>query len=590
MGLDVSTISYFNFLKVILHTFKNNIELIKNSRAGIIGKVFAAICTDICSTFRRIQLNEKEVSTKFVDIQLKVIEEMQKLFPDDINGVPYMVLAYVQLEQDDNDTLCNHKNKYKNLLLHQKESPKYFAIFFKVIAETELSRKQFENFCGLALDVMDRSFNNKMMLNSLANQNETNFISQLIEIISTHPAIIHVNPKTFNIFVLIIVRILLSEKLEASNFRNLETALVRKMIATENYFRSFTCFNILVLFLKLLRSREAITQYFIFFQKLLKKIWNPSTEMSSLAQIFVREIFSTLMWLHRDKTRRYEDADIVRSLMKSGELQEVKSFDGTLESLIVAPTVLKYYELMKSLHVLTSKINSGEKTATDTVCEVITLVNDCDWRLHSGLVINLMDVMIATRNPETKLMFLVKFNPSLSKERSKSLEVNLKLLDLLFSFMTILKEKIGLRKLLATELNKMLMNPDDVILTRAMLKKFSKHKSHQEVLDLMQSTQFDHDIETDPSDEEILEILERSKGTKMKHKCYDISHAMPVKIVENNHAKSLQMILAFSQSLRTETICESDRRLVLEIIQNLGELAPTTNGYHENVYQFNVRE
>lgn len=110
--------------------------------------------------------------------------------------------------------------------------------------------------------------------------------------------------------------------------------------------------------------------------------------------------------------------------------------------------VYKISQLLCSANVSAESFNFLERELLKAIMK-----SDSDW--SSGLIVRIMQVIIALSNSQHKLILLLKINPALSIKKTKPVEINLKLLELLFSFVQLSDLKQRLPVLLSRELRKL---------------------------------------------------------------------------------------------------------------------------------------
>lgn len=563
IALQDALVNYLPLSKIFMNQLKTNLEIVTRAESTIELAV-GFICRHFYWTFKSLTTCFDRSYLKLANFQLRIFSELQKMFPDSFQGFSSMITTLTEVqccanEEILSDELTELVTKLQELLLSLRHSPSFYRDFFKPF--TNASELKL-NFCfDLCLATLELIADNGISLSTaLPTEEDSNFALKIIQTMSECPQMIHQNPALYDQLTCGIKKLLLAENLGAANFQFLECAIIKKMLSND-FWPSFICFQVLQDFMGQL---DDVADYLNFFVKLLRKIWNPSTSIATLPQLYVSRVVMFIVALHPHLLQQNDvDAGIISILTKELKHEASKSFEEAFEALVDAPSAGNYYETLLSMKTI-GEANKSIKT----FCEAVKIIETCDWRLHSSLVVTIMDVIASTDDARCKMLLMLKLNPALSSSRSKPLEVKLKLIDLLFSFLPFMDLKFGLTGLMAREFNKLLNDPDnDLIVKRAVLKEFEKNLHNEHLQELMKSINFDCDVQMMTEDEK-LEILERSKHFKRQHECLSVVKMETSEAPTTDHSQRLQRILKYSEWLHTQQLTDTDRSMIRQISLN----------------------
>lgn len=568
-----------------MHFLKLNSELVICSDK-VLEILVACVSRNFCWTISDLHRNFTPAHFKLANIQLKVLAEIQKMFPDNVHGTAAMVSTLVKLkcfEGELNQELKTVTGMFKDLLWSHRLSPIFYSDFFNDVASP--SDQQLVFLYRLCMEVICEISGNGVLLNTaLTTHEDSNFCLLLIKSLSVNPQLLFLTPKLFDQIIIKIAQLLSAENLGVKNFQFIEKELVKRIIQ-QDFWASCVSFKIFTEFLEQLKSTEALEKYLNFFQKLLLRMWNSSTNPTSMSQLHIIRLVKLLLKLQPELSRSNSVDPRIALLSETSSPESRTRFIKTFQSTGNEPTSENYYETINRLKWLALKGINDSKSSSEVVAkfsELITAtVTDCDWNLYSGLILSVMDVMISTTDSQNKVIFMLKFNPALSNGKTKPLEVKLKLLELLFSFIPFARESIGLHGILVRELNK-LLGDTDLIVQRAVLRKFRSQLPNPDVSKLKSSLKFDCDAKVELTEDEQLTIILKSKELKIVHKCSNVQHAKFVAETSVGDLKHLQMILKYSKSIQSQQVNENDRNLLHQIIGNFQAVVNGRNPLKRN--------
>lgn len=567
---------YCNFAKLFMHLLKTNDELI-NKSGNYLQLPVVCLSQNFCWIIKKLHQNFTAAHLKLANIQLKILVELQRMFPDNFHGISAMVETVINLkgfEEEFAEQLSTLIGKFKELLWTQRHSPVFYSDFFKTTIHP--SEKQMTVMYELSIEVIDDISGNGLLMSTALSVNEDlNFCLLLIKSLSENPQLIHINPKLYDQITMKLAKLLVARNLGSKNFQFIEKVLI-KQILSSHFWISFASFNVFLSFLEKLQAKSLWSEYFQFFQKLLLRMWNPSTEPITMSQLYIISMLKVILVLHPELIRMniinpgYNFVFNKASASKDSEGRFLKALQLTHEK----RSASTYYETVKSLKTLSVYgINDSSSESASKFAELIITAVDSNWNLHSGLILSIMDVMIATSDSQNKILFMLKLNPALNNGEIKSTDVKLKLLDLIFSYIPLAKLRIGLPKILIRELNK-LLSDDDLFVQRAVIRKFKLHLSNPDVMELTTLINFDGKVEM--TENETKNLILTSRGLKFVHECPKIQHASP-SIEPSTNVQPLQQILKYSKTIQPQDLNENDRKVLQQIITNFQKIAQGQN-------------
>lgn len=559
--------SYYNFLKLVMKLLKTNSVLILHSEK-LLELPVTSMSQQFSWTTNKLAGNFEETIFKIANIQLKVIVELQKMFPDNFYGTSVMVETIVDLQKGTpNRRLEPLMSQFKDLLYNQLRSPASYAIFFeKFVHPSDL---QLNSLYQLCLDVMDKLPGNAVLMRaSLSTKEDSNFCLLLIRSLSENPQVIHLNPDLYDRLVLKITQLLFDRNLAAGNFRYLEKTLIKSMLS-QDFWLSIICTNVISEFVTRLESLDTAMRYLLFFEKLMNRIWNQFVEPALISQVHVISIIKLILKCHPETARSKQELARLLLEKRAPVMKEGKviatTFLNAFAKIRDQPTAENYYEMIISLRKMAEVPTSGEEVTSEFL-DLIQMTATCDWNLFCSLIVAIMNFIISTADDKNKMVYLLKFDAPLSGGNEMPFEVKMKLLEMCFSFIPLAKRKIGLPGILTRELNS-LLGDDDLIMKRVVIDKFAANISDPFVLELTKSLKFD-DIRIKKTEEEKLNIIKKSKNFQRIHKCKQIKHA-----AKCHSSRPLQTILRYSQKVQSQQLTEDDRKVIQEIVSNFNKIA-----------------
>lgn len=560
-------------MKIAMRLLKTNISLISNSQNNELKIVYLSICKDfswICNLLSNDSSIEFATTTltssslvKIANIQMLLIAELQKMFPELYRGA-FLLKTFIGLESlyaeyQNSSALKDLKSDFRSLLIqHRDQSTNTYLNYFELFENDDDLIYLLSFSSELMKEILDT---NKSQITTFSMTEDSNLFLQMIQLIAKNPQIVHQSPLIYDQTIFCLSSALSSGNLHLEPSRYIVLSLIKKMLA-EDYWTSIICYDVLQQFLSQLTSTETLVQYFIAFDSLLQQ-----TEiMTETNKIAIKSILKRIIKSH-PKVLQSSMINPETIHLLTGESSCENNFKETFLSLINSPSATNYKIMIKCLSLQAKRgmdvLNNKEIIK---FLDVMRLRAHCDWNLHSDFVANVMNVMMATENPQNKMLFMLKFSQSLSLEIPQPLQV--KLLDLLFSYIPLLKSKIGLPDLIGREINKML-DSDDITIVRMVLRKFEKNICDPQVLELTKAIEFDGNISTTRSEEELTLLLTKMRNFKSIHKCLKSPHkAVENKVVEDNDLHLLQKILKYSEWIQTQTISTANRSLVENIVRN----------------------
>jgi hypothetical protein len=458
--LTLSPSNYVNSFKIFLTMLKTNQSLIKES-PGILELPVASVSRSFIETFKRVNENFDENRQKFLIMQARILKEIQKMFENQFRGTCYIVEAIVDLQSYLRNSTLNPKltdilNKLKSSLWSELSSSNFYSAFFTKLK----GPSNIEFSLDLCTEIFDKIKESEEFLTVAMSKDKTsNFCLLTAQFIAENPEIIQTNPMIFSQTIEKITQVFCM----ARNIKFTEREII-KSIVSDDFWIGEVSFEIFREYLKIVDSDQEIAEKFVFFQKLLKKLWNPSVSLSTRAQFRVAEIVLFIGNHHVAVAKQHiVDKNSLAVLMNYSKPDCQEKFRNSVELISGDPSVGNYYSLIASTKALGFGEAELSQETLEKLCVLIKMTENCDWAVNSNLVVNIMQTILGTRDKKQKQILLLRFNSALHSDETKPFEVKLKLLELLFSFIPSAKVQEGLRKLLVRELNKLLIEGPDRI-------------------------------------------------------------------------------------------------------------------------------
>lgn len=566
-----SSTTYCNLLKLSLKLLKGNSDIVEKSE-DTRELLVTVMSRNFLWTLKNAAEKFEEACIKLTHIHVKIFVELQKMLPNNFRGTAAMVETVVafkdlSLRSQQLSSLCL---QFKCFLWPHLHSPYFYATFFKYFSHPNDS--QLISLYELSLEVIDKASQNTLTLSAaLLTNEETNYCLLLLKSMSQNPHLIHLHPSLYNRLIIRVTQLLYDENLKEEDFQFLEKVLIKWMLS-KDFWLGIVCRAIVSEFLIRVKSLETAKIYFLFFEKLMNRIWDPSIEPTNISQVHVIGILTLLLKLHpklaklQPETARVlikESPDIA---VTSSSAQNI--FLEAFSKIESQPNAQNYYELLGTLRsIARTETSTVNENFTAKFAKLIEMSKVCDWSTFSGLVVAIMDVIISITDDKIKLVYLLKFIEAKNTGIVVPFIVKLKLLEMIFSFVPFANSKIGLIGILTRELN-LLLEDDDLILKQAVIEKLSANISDPLVLELKKSLNFDRNIRIKKTEEEELNAIRKSKGFKIMHTCSRVSTASINPAVSHH----LQMILKYSQTIQIDQMTETDKKLVQQIASNFCRL------------------
>lgn len=569
MAQKESISTYTGFAKPLMHVLRSNSTFVATSE-DLMRLPVAYICRDFFWTIKKLNSNIDEPYKKVINIQLKILAEIFKILPDNSKGMGEMLVTIWELEcysQDENFNpyLAELILIFKNVWWQQRHSSFFFKNFFKQIEQP--SDGQLNLLYQKAIEVVDDMKENQELLNiALPSQESSNYCWLLLQSMSENPQLIHVDPNLHDRLILKIVELLCADK----NFRFIEKLLMKGIVGTD-FWMSSICFEVLLGFLAQYRS-EIIGKYFTNFVKLLKNLWKPSAGVSTIPQLYVMSIVKFIINRHPQLANQKHELEVIKILLRKPNAEASRKFQQAFQSMIRSPTASNYYATVTSLQELA--INGLDNTNQEAMADfgsLISMTAECDWNLHSTMIISILDAIASTADVGKKIVLMLKLNPVLTKNPTMPLQVKIKLLAMLCTYIPSAQSKYGLTLVLIRELNRLLTEDDDLIMKRAVVSKLGEligdnvYQTAAYLQEITLSLKFDDDLEVKMSADDELKILKKSKGLKRAHDCIAIDHRVES---EPSITQNLQHILDFSKQIESHRLTNVDKEIIRVINSN----------------------
>lgn len=568
-----------------MHLLRTNIVLVATEGGNILELPVICMSRNFCWTIKLLHQNPTATHLKLAKIQLTILAELHKMFPNNFHGTATMVQTVVELrccEGEFSHELKALTTKFKDILWNHRHKTSFYSDFFEDFNDS--SNGKMVSMYELCIEVVDDVLENggALMRTAMSTNENSNFCLLFIKSIASNP---HLNPTMFNQIILKITQLFCDKNLDEKNFQFIEKQLVKRILS-HDFWLSFVSFSVLSEFLSQPKPTGTRAHYFKFFQKLLLKMWNPSTSPTSMSQLYIISIVKQMLKVHPELARLNDiDHSLVFLLNESSAPGAQMSFLKSLRLTIDTPSTANYYAMMISLKLMAlGGINDSSCEAVSKFSELITtVVVDCNWDLHRGLMISIMDVMISTTDSQNKIIFLLKLNPALSNGEKKPFEVKLKLLDLLLSYVPMSKLRFGLPGVLIREFNKLLCD-DSLVVQRAVLRKIESKFHDPDVMELTNSLTFDCDSKIVLTEDQTLKLIKQSKGFKSVHKCSVIQHAKAFQSSSRPsiHLQTLHKILKYSKTIQPHQLNENDQEIIQKIITNFQAIEQGRNPLKRN--------
>lgn len=564
----MSPVNYISAFKTFMSMLKTNQEFV--GRANLLEFPIASISKTIYNNFKILEL-------KYASLQIRMLAELQKLFGCQFHGTSHIVRTLVDLQifaqQEDMDNeLQKLLPNLKSLLWTELNSSSFYVTLLSQCFEPSDAELRF--VLELCLEIIDQLIRNANYSRAaLPSDVSSNFCLLSIKFIAKHPKLIKTQSVLFGQFVLQISQLLHSD-ISVESFNFIERKLIRAMIHSDDYWMREISFKVFKQFLEIIKSVDLIANYFEMFQKLLNKFWNPSTNVSTLSQMYLIHIVRFIMRRHPMIVHsRVNDPQQAEILMQIAKPDCQRRFAEACEKLTTDPTADNYYQLMRQMTILRFCDMELERKTMMKLCDLIGLMKNCDWTVNAGLIIKIMQIIIATRNIQHKLVLLLKLNPALNIETTKPFDLKLTLLELLLSFIPHAELKQGLPSLLSRELNRLRKEPENCEITARMNRSFLTEFRliPWDIIGCLDELYGENSIYSE--EERLLEVLQQSRDLKSVHKCPPVEHAKNDFLVTSQHSTRLQMILSYSEMIEKHQLTEQDLQNIRGISSNFQRLS-----------------
>ena len=461
-----------------MRLIKTNKDLI-NKNGEILAITISAICNDFSFCMRSLVTEFTLSCSKMAEIQVKLISELQKIFPVNFQGTGSLVETAIEVtiignEENQRPEFEEINEKFRNLLMSLRHLSDFYITFFDKLDNP--SDQQSAYAFQLCLGVMDELNGQENLLKKVtAKEDVTNFIVRLIKFISQNPQMIHVQPELYNLLIIKIVEFLLNENLDVESFQFIEEHLVQQILY-DDFWSSLICFQIFRDFILQLQTSSSIDKYFNFFCSLTTKTRNP----------MILDLLEFMIKLKPELVNAtFIDSNLLRDLTRSLKSDDVERFNEAFASLQGDPDASGYHRLIKALKPLSfGAINQANNETFSNFIEVLKMTKNSCYQMFSHLIVSIMEVAIAIKDQKRKMSFLIKFIPFLVIETELPFEVEVKYLELLFSYLPLAKLN-NLSKLLTKEFDKLLnYSPNKAIMRKIGQSHFEKNTNELKALDL----------------------------------------------------------------------------------------------------------
>lgn len=552
----------------------NNPNPSKNIEIGQM--VLTSMCRDFVQTLNSTNSSSADykLPPNLICIQQKLISEVLKMFTLCICDAEMLVEAFLNFQKCSEETIpIEAKRQFKNILLNQLTLHGNFRKFF---SNEQMIVNHMLTFYQMCFEITDKLLDENLLTNALCTDKDYNFCFQLLASVSANPDIL--NSSLFDKIVEKTVEFLYHPSLENANFQFLEKTIIQG-IFSDDLWISVTCFHVVCEFLLRLNVSAAVQTYFHFFRNVWIEILNKNPiEQSSLTKTFVYNIIVVIVEVHSISIEPLKGPHCMNVFSDARRYSQY-TFTTALEDILDMPESIKYDMLLYNLMLMGMRGKDSldfSDNASQKFTQLLEMVKECDWMLHSHLIANVMGVMIATVDPVKKMTFMVKMNSALGKE--KPLHLKLKLVDLIFAYIPLAAHKIGLQGILKRELTALMAADEDSLALRIALEnKFDEFRSDPIVQSLKASTIYGHKSVAAPIAPLIYDRLISSKHFKSSNRCCQDEQTRPNQLSKPQLSSmpvfkpqlTLRMVLEYSEMLRNKTLQQHEKQVVQEIIRNL---------------------
>ncbi|CRL01515.1 CLUMA_CG014407, isoform A [Clunio marinus] len=565
MSLKVCYISYSRLAKIIMCQLRTNKTIVAECH---IEQFVVILCEDFYITTLEYHKNLRDAFFKLLTIQLRFFSELMIMFPNEFCGSCFMLETLLKLKCFEKSKLVGDEvqsiiKEFKRILwLHQTSFQFYKNLLCKVTPSS--INQQSQVLHEILMEIVEEiHLNDEKFLAAYSPNEEANFCWQIIRFMSENPEITFIH-STLHVKV---QEILFNRKLKR-NFEFIEKKLLEGLMV-DNFWLSFTCFSIFIMFINNIKSEDLKEVYFKFFEKASNKSSSKMFEVKSLKEFYIKNIIKCL------KPNYFQCSSPRRSF-------NYLPLNEAFSQFMKEQTAESCHKMIRSM----KETCQLRKEIIETINNLIEISRECDWNLHSDLIIALIDRIIKTESTETKLKFLLKFNDSLNVVRSKSMipiVIKLKLLDLIFDLMPLSKNHLGITKLLTKELNE-LVNDNENFIKRLTFEKIGSNFYLREVSEISKNLIYDEAFQPEMEHQEEFQILKDSKNLTIKSEKVE-EKLKSVEGSHSRHSKQLENILKYSENINFQELSNSDRQMLQQIKNNFekaneNENLMKVNGHH----------
>lgn len=396
-SLDSTTNSldfYLPLAKICVTVIKNQDELLMTSPKEVLSIPVTSICHSFKWLLRDMHENHQKSSVlraNIAKLQINIISQMQKKYKENFAGTEHIVAVVVDLQMLEKENLreelANMIAKFKNILWELIFYPMLYLTFFQEFQD-ETEDEELLSLLKLSLEVIDRISKTG---NCLKLALEKKFVDALIQTLAKNPQVMELRPDLHDQIISSIAKIFncriftLQEPLNS-----LIKAIVEKMITSDEFWISLISFQVVNRYLSLLDTK-AIEEYFKFFQKVLQKIWNPSTDVFHLPQLLVLMILQSIVRKHKSVVPRVViDQNFFNLVTNSGTDQQ---FSSAFNAFNQNPSKSKYHALLTSLKILSENPDQIQQEETKKLYDLIVMSVKSDWTIHHEMIIAILNVI-----------------------------------------------------------------------------------------------------------------------------------------------------------------------------------------------------
>lgn len=429
--------AYQLLVKTSMQFIKLNKSLIEESDDILSQPVYM-----ICQTVRIIvsrPVGNSEIA--ILRIQKIILHEMWKLFPDNFHGIHHLLKMIVKNRMlKENETVLK---SFEDVLWCCLPLPQFYQTFFSNEYESDQEMKIFYEIC---IEVMDRISETVILLSTASQSSgDINFCVKLIKSLSNSPQLMEKSPETFDNVTCRIVKLMISKELATKNFQFIEKFVFQGVFKKQqDSSMNWICFTIFYKFISKLKSRKLLQIYF----EILTQYQGQSSSIQSEFAMRLLKLITNL-----------------NPIFENNKDDTQNEFINDYRKFINNPSVQTHDKVVKSLVTLKStRITSNDKEIVEAICQLIGMTQKCDWNVFSKLIIAILDVIIETRESQTKIQFLLKIIPIINSPSQMSMNVRLKVVEMLFSFVHFSMIHEGVNGVLTREFRKLLNEKNQLIL------------------------------------------------------------------------------------------------------------------------------